>query len=164
LYLTPRGRLFIDRQTLLQPILGYLLRLSATVQFSYALSTLLRSGVTLSEALGTVSGLHSNRYAARVVAAAQDAVNRGGNLSDQLNDRKVYLPMLPRMVAVGETSGTLDDVLDEVAKFHENQLQVAIRRLSVLIEPAVVVFVGGIVGFVYIAFFMALFSVTGSVK
>jgi type IV pilus assembly protein PilC len=164
LYLTPGGRLFIDRLTLRVPILGNLLQLSATIQFSYAMATLLRSGVTLTEALGTVSGLHSNQYAARKVAAAQEAVNRGGTLADQLTDRHVYKPMLPRMVVVGEASGTLDEVLDEVAKFHESQLQVTIRRLSVLIEPAVVVVVGGMVGFVYIAFFMALFAVSGSSK
>jgi type II secretory pathway component PulF len=163
-YFTPRGRLFFDRLNLRLPLLGYLLRLSATVQFAYALGSLLRSGVTLTEALGTVSSLHSNRQAALTVVAAQDAVNRGGALADQLTNHWVYMPMLPRMVTIGEQSGTLDDVLDEVAAFHESRLQVAIRWLSVWIEPAVVVFVGGIVGFVYIAFFMALFSISGSSK
>lgn len=69
--------------------------------------------------------------------------------------------MLSAMVAVGETAGTLDDVLDETAAFHEDQLQVAIRRFSALIEPAIVVVVGGIVGYVYIAFFVALFAAAG---
>lgn len=74
------------------------------------------------------------------------------------------MPMLPRMVAVGETAGTLDEVLEEVATFHEHHLQVTIRRLSVLIEPAVVVVVGAIVGFVYISFFVALFSAAGGAR
>jgi type IV pilus assembly protein PilC len=64
-------------------------------------------------------------------------------------------------VAVGEAAGTLDDVLDELTRFHEAQLQIAIRRLSALIEPAIIVVVGGLVGFVYIAFFIALFSAGG---
>jgi type IV pilus assembly protein PilC len=161
IYLTARGRLAIDRAALRLPLLGYLFRLSATTQFSYALGTLLRSGVTLVESLRTVAGLHSNRYAGSIVLAARDAVVRGGNLADQLMVPSVYMPMLPRMVAVGEAAGTLDDVLDEVARFHESQLQVAIRRLSVLIEPIIIIVVGGIVGFVYIAFFVALFSVAG---
>jgi type IV pilus assembly protein PilC len=74
------------------------------------------------------------------------------------------MPMLSRMVAVGEATGTLDDVLDEVARFHESQLQATIRWLSLIIEPAVIVVVGGIVGFVYIAFFMALFSAGGGIR
>jgi type IV pilus assembly protein PilC len=65
------------------------------------------------------------------------------------------------MAAVGETTGTLGTVLDEVADFHEGQLAAAVRRLSALIEPATIIVVGGIVGFVYIAFFLALFSVAG---
>ena len=71
------------------------------------------------------------------------------------------MPMLSRMVAVGESAGTLDEVLDEVAKFYEAQLQSTIRRFSVIVEPAITV-VGGIVGFVYISFFMALFAAGGA--
>jgi type IV pilus assembly protein PilC len=73
-----------------------------------------------------------------------------------------FTPMLARMVAIGESAGTLDEVLDEVAKFHESQLQAAIRQLSVIVEPLIIVVVGAIVGFVYIAFFMALFSAGGA--
>jgi type IV pilus assembly protein PilC len=69
--------------------------------------------------------------------------------------------MLSRMVAVGEQAGTLDEVLLEVAKFYESQLQSAIRWIGMMIEPAIVIVVGGIVGFVYIAFFMALFAAGG---
>ena len=69
--------------------------------------------------------------------------------------------MLPRMVAVGESAGTLDEVLEESARFHEQLLQTAIRRLSIMVEPMIVVFVGGVVGFVYISFFMALFAAAG---
>lgn len=65
------------------------------------------------------------------------------------------------MVTVGESAGTMDDVLDEVARFHEAQLQVAIRQLSAIVEPMIIVVVGGIVGFVYISFFVALFSAGG---
>jgi len=164
LYLSTRGRLALDRFALRLPLFGYLFRLSATTQFAYALGTLLRSGVTLVESLRTVAGLHGNHYAGSIVLMARDAVVRGGNLADQLLVPSVYMPMLPRMVAVGEAAGTLDDVLDEVARFHESQLQLAIRRLSVLIEPVIIAVVGGIVGFVYIAFFVALFSVAGGAR
>ena len=74
------------------------------------------------------------------------------------------MPMLGRMVAVGETTGTLDPVLSEVARFHEKELAATVRRLSVIIEPVIIVVVGGIVGFVYIAFFTAVYSGSGMRK
>ena len=125
---------------------------------------MIRSGITLLEALRTVEHLHHNRYLANRVALARDTVMQGGTLAEPLRMRRAFMPMLSAMVAVGESTGTLDDVLDEVARFHESQLQVAIRRFSVIIEPIIIVVVGGIVGFVYISFFMALFSAAGSVR
>lgn len=74
------------------------------------------------------------------------------------------MPMLAAMVAVGESTGTLDDVLDEVAEFHDERLRTAIRQFSVIIEPVIIVVVGSIVGFVYISFFLAMFSAAGAVR
>lgn len=89
---------------------------------------------------------------------------RGGSLAPALGASGGFLPMLSKMTSVGEASGTLDDVLEEVARFHEAQLQATIRRLSVVIEPVIIFVVGGIVGFVYIAFFMAIYSTAGSFR
>jgi type IV pilus assembly protein PilC len=141
-----------------------LFRLASTATFSRSLSILIRSGVTLLEALRTVERLHHNRYLASQVVSARDSVMQGGTLAEPLRTPHAFMPMLPAMVAVGESTGTLDEVLDEVARFHESQLQVAIRRFSVIIEPAIIVIVGGIVGFVYISFFMALFSTAGQAR
>lgn len=163
-YLWPPGRLAVDRALLRVPVIGHLLRLAATVQFSHGLATLLRSGVTLVDALRTVEGLHRNRFVAGLVASAREAVLGGGSLAPPLAAPGGLAPMVSRMVAVGEASGTLDDVLEEVARFHEGQLQSTIRRLSAVIEPVIIVVVGGIVGFVYIAFFMAMYSTAGNFK
>ena len=164
LYLWPPGRLLIDRIALRIWLIGNLLRLSATVQFSHGLSVLLTSGITLVEALRTVEAMHQNQWVRRKVNQARLAVLRGSSLAEPLAGDRVFLPMLPRMVAVGESAGTLDDVLRETAKFHEQQMQNSIRRLSVIIEPVIVAVVGGIVGFVYISFFVALFSAAGGAK
>lgn len=161
LYSWPPGRLFIDRTLLRVPVLGHLLRLAATALFSRALGMLVRSGVTLLEALRTVEGLHRNHFLRQSIAAARDIVIQGGSLAEGLGANRAFLPMLPAMVTVGESTGTLDDVLDETARFHEEHLQAAIRRFSIIIEPVIIVVVGGIVGFVYIAFFMALFAAAG---
>lgn len=162
LYCHPLGRLNVDRRLLRIPVVGNLLRLAGTASFARALGILVRSGITLLEGLRTSEGLLHNRFLAGRVAAARQAVMQGGTLADPLAVPHAFTPLLSRMVAVGESAGTIDDVLDEVAKFHEQQLQAAIRQLSSIIEPLIIVVVGGIVGFVYIAFFMALFSAGGA--
>ena len=162
IYVWPPGRMTMDRLALRLPVIGYVLRLAGTVTFSSALAVMLRSGITVLDALRTVERLHSNRYLASRVAAARESVIQGDALSRPLAVRHAYLPMLASMVAVGENTGQLDEVLEQVARFHEQQLEAAIKRLSALIEPAIILVVGGIVGYVYLAFFVALFSAGGA--
>lgn len=154
----PASRFWMDRQLVRVPVIGILNRLAGTVLVSRGLSTLLRSGVTLLESLRTVERLTTNRYLANRVAQARDAVMQGGTLAAPLAAERAFMPMLAGMVAVGESAGTLDEVLEEVARFYEEELQRAIARLASLVEPAIILVVGGVVGFVYIAFFMALFA------
>lgn len=160
-YMYPPGRLVLDRLLLYIPLAGRVARLSATVQLSRSLSHLLGSGITLLEALGTVERLLGNRFLGELLARAREKLLQGAAFSEQLQDRRAFMPMLPAMVAVGETSGTLDEVLVDVAEFHEEELENLVKRLSILVEPAVIVLVGGIVGFVYLAVFMALYAGQG---
>jgi len=162
LYFWPPGRLWIDRLSLRIPVIGSLFRLAGTVSFARAMGALLQSGITLLEGLRTIERLQHNRYLAERVSAARIAVMQGDSLAPSLITPHAFMPMLGRMVAVGESAGTLDEVLDEVARFYEDQLQRSIKRLSVIIEPVIIIVVGGIVGFVYIAFFMALFAAGGA--
>jgi type IV pilus assembly protein PilC len=164
LYLWPPGRMRIDRWLLRVPLLGTLFRLSGTVSFASGLAVLLQSGITLLEGLRTAERLQRNRQLAAQVAAARDVIMHGGTLAVPLSAPRGFMPMLSRMVTVGESAGTLDEVLLEVAKFYESQLQGAIRSLSVIIEPLIIIVVGSIVGFVYISFFMALFAAGGATK
>lgn len=157
----PPGRLVMDRYLLRIPLIGKLLRLSGTVLLGRGLSTMLRSGVTLLEGLRTVERLIGNRYLTEQVAVARDAVMHGDALAVPLERKHAFMPMLASMVTVGESAGTLDEVLEEVSRFYEDELRRAIRRLAALVEPAIILVVGGIVGFVYISFFMALFAAAG---
>jgi type IV pilus assembly protein PilC len=161
-YFWPPGRFWIDRLILRIPLMGNLLRLSGTVSFAQSLAALLASGITLLEGLRTIERLQRNRYLAEQVSAARMEVMAGNSLAPRLLTAHAFMPMLGRMVAVGESAGTLDDVLEEVARFYQDQLQRAIRRLSIIVEPVIIIVVGGIVGFVYIAFFMALFAAGGA--
>ena len=161
LFLWPPGRAVIDTLALRIPLLGKAFRTAGTALFATSFSALLSSGVTLIEALRVTERLMGNRRLASIVTTAREQVMQGEPLARHLDRPHGFMPMLPRMIAVGESSGTLDNVLDEVARFHEAQLDRLIKRLSALIEPAVIVTVGSVVGYVYISFFMALFAATG---
>lgn len=160
-YKWPPGRAVIDRWLLRVPILGKVFRLAGTVTFASSLGVMLRSGITVLEALRTVEDLHENTFLATQVAVARETVMEGGDLATPLAAKHAYMPMLSSMIAVGENTGQLDEVLDRVTRFHESQLKAAIKKLSAMIEPMTIVVVGGIVGYVYLAFFMALFAAGG---
>lgn len=162
LYVHPTTRLLLDRYVLKVPLIGYVIRLAGTLTFSSSMRAMIASGITLVEALRTTEQLHYNRHFANRVGEAREAVIDGQGLAGPISREGAYLPMLGSMVAVAENTGQMEEVLDHVTEFHEEQLQAAIKRLSALLEPLVVVFVGGIVGFVYISFFLALFSATGA--
>lgn len=154
----PRGRLVTDWLFLTIPVLGGAFRLGGTAAFARNLGTLIQSGVTVLDSMHSIQKLIANQYLASVVMGAREDVAQGRTLADALRSRAGFTPMLSRMIAIGESSGRLDEVLDEAARFYENQLQRSIRRLAALVEPAMLLAVGGIVGFVYISFFMALFA------
>lgn len=158
-YASPSGRLVIDRVSLRIPILARIFRLSGTLTFSQSLGTLIRSGVSVVESLTTVEQMHQNRYLGLCVQRARESILRGNNLADSLRVPHAYMPLLATMTAVGEQTGNLDDVMDEVAVFHQSQLTTLIKSLSSWVTPAIVIVVGSIVGYVYIAFFMAIFAV-----
>ena len=157
-YRWPQGRAMVDHALLRIPVVGHILRLSGTAGFSKAMGVLIGSGITILESLRTAEGLMANHRLSSTVAQARQAVLNGGSLAEPLSRRGAFMPMLGSMVEVGETAGSLEDSFEEVAAFHEHQLQSAIKRLSVIIEPVIVVVVGGIVGFVYVSFFQALYA------
>ena len=156
----PAGRLALDTLSLRIPVTGRIRRLAGTAVFARAMGMLVGSGVTLLVSLDTARALLANRRLADRVRGARDAVLRGGALAPALHPRGDFMPMLARMVAVGETTGSLSDAFSEVARFHEMMLAIAIKRFGAAIEPILILLVGGLVGYVYIAFFMALFSIS----
>ncbi|MEZ6187119.1 MAG: type II secretion system F family protein [Planctomycetota bacterium] len=156
--LWPPGRRVLDGVLLRVPIVGRVISTAGTILVARGLRDLLASGVTLLEALRTVEQLVANRRLRERIARCRERVMQGSSFAEPLADPGAFQPLLASMVAVGEQAGTLDEVLDEVADFYESELQGLVKTLSVLIEPVVIVIVGSIVGFVYVAVFMALYS------
>lgn len=157
----PPGRLGMDRIILAIPVVGTVFRLADTATLARNLGSLLASGVRITEALRAVEQVIRNKFAALKVSQARDRVLQGSSLAEPLATPGVFYPMLSHMVAVGEASGTLDEVLEQVAEFHEKRLEAMIRRMSAMVEPVIILVVGGIVGFIYMAFFVALYSIVG---
>ena len=160
--LSGKGRELQDAFLLRIPVCGGILRLSATAVFARAMETMIASGVSLLDALDVSASLLSNRRYRRRVRTVHGEVMRGTSLSTALAGVPEFLPMLMRMAAVGEMTGSLAETFGETARFHEMMLALAIRRFSVLIEPVLICVTGVIVGFVYIAFFAAIFSMASA--
>lgn len=157
---TTRGRLATDRVGLSLPIVGALLRSAAQAHLGRTLGVLLRSGLPLVESLRLVSESYSNRCYGDLVLRARERVVQGMPLASSL-EHAVVSAMTTQVVAVGEQTGALDDVLLQLGEFFDRRLQAHVRTLSALVEPAIIVVVGGMVGFVYLSFFQALFSLVG---
>lgn len=154
-------RLWMDAVLLRVPIIGGVLRLAGTALMSRGMSLLLGNGINLLDAIQITQGLVANRAMQRRLEMTRQAVIEGQPLAESLLAGREFLPMLGRMAAVGEATGTLDVVLAEAARYHETQLARSVKRLSSMFEPLIILVVGGIVGFVYVAFFLALFSAGG---
>ncbi|MEM7473746.1 MAG: type II secretion system F family protein [Planctomycetota bacterium] len=160
-WLSPAGRIRIEQLSFRIPVVGKLFRISGTLTFSQTLGVLISSGVSVLESLITVQEMHASKYLASIVQKSRDSIIRGQNLADTLRDRGAYMPLLGTMTAVGEESGNLDDVLEQVSEFYRAQLSATIKTLSALVTPVIILVVGSIVGYVYIAFFVGMFSVAG---
>lgn len=156
-YATPRGKLMIDTLLLKVPVIGKLLLHGALADFCWSLSMMLRSGLTAFESLNIASKVIGNRYISDHLARAAEKIKIGKDLASSIQGRGIP-DLLPQMTTVGEQTGSLDHILNELGGYYEERLETGVKRMASLIEPAMILVIGVIVGFVYYAFFMALFS------
>jgi type II secretory pathway component PulF len=156
-YHKPMGRLKIDGFLLRVPVIGKLLTHGAIAELTWSLSMMLRSGLTVFDALKISANVMGNRLISTKLKAASEMILTGRDMASSI--RTPAIPeLVTQMVSIGERTGTLDHVLLELGVFYEAQLQVGVKRLSAMIEPALILVIGGIVGFVYYAFFQAMFQ------
>ncbi|MEQ1638608.1 MAG: type II secretion system F family protein [Methylococcales bacterium] len=159
-YKTPVGRLKLDTFILKIPVIGKLLSHGAMAELTWSLSMMLRSGLTAYDALKICAKVITNRLISNKLQVASEQILTGRDLASSLKHNAIP-DLVTQMTTVGEKTGTLDLVLQEVGTFYEEQLQVGVKRMSAMIEPAMILIIGGIVGFVYYAFFQAMFSLVG---
>jgi type IV pilus assembly protein PilC len=159
-YQTPQGRLTLDTAILRVPVIGKLLRFGAMAELNWSLSMMLRSGLTAYDSLKICGNVIANRLISNKLFSASELILGGKDLSSSIKSNAIP-DLVTQMTAVGEKTGTLDHVLHELGAFYEEQLQVGVKRMSAMIEPALILLIGGMVGFVYYAFFQAMFSLVG---
>jgi len=160
IYKTFRGRRWIDRVLLSVPIFGNLIIYGTMAQMNWALSILMRSGVTIFDSLKITADLLANKIFADKLKAASESVMEGRDLTSSLVHPQMP-PLVTHMIAIGERTGSLDRIQQELGVYYQDLLEIAIKRLSAMIEPAMILVIGGMVGFVYYAFFQALFALAG---
>nr|WP_320113912.1 type II secretion system inner membrane protein GspF [uncultured Desulfuromonas sp.] len=155
---TEAGRLKLDGWTLKLPLIGRIQREIATARFSRTLGTLLHSGVPLLKALEISCGLLSNKVLRTAVEQTSLEVREGASLAEPLKRSGVFPPLLAQMTAVGERSGTLEEMLIKVADSQDRQVEITLAGLLSLLEPLMILAMGGIIGFIVLAVLLPIFQ------
>lgn len=156
---TESGRYRWDAFVLKLPLFGVLVQKIEVSRFSLTLSTLLKSGVPVLHALGIVKSILSNRVIVAAMNPLQAGLKSGKGLSGPLQQSGIFPPMAVHMITVGETSGTLDDMLTRVSETYDKEVEISIKQIISLIEPMMILLMAVVIGFIVISMLMAIFSI-----
>jgi general secretion pathway protein F len=156
---TPDGKAEWDRLCIRVWLLGDLVRKFETARFARTLGALLRGGVPLLEALGTVQGVVGNRLLARAIGQVQLRVREGKGMSRPLGESGLFPPLALNMIAVGEETGKLEAMLNEIADHYDQEVKRTTKRLTSILEPALILGMGLVIGTVVISMLLAIFSI-----
>ena len=159
---TTKGLLLTDSIALKIPVMGSLIQRVSVAKFTRTLGTLMTSGVPILEGLLIVSRTAGNKVVENAVMQTRQSVSEGKTLADPLGKAKVFPSMVVQMISVGEATGALDNMLNKIADFYDDEVDTAVAALTSLLEPMLMIFLGVTVGFVIIAMYMPIFQM-GSV-
>ncbi|MFM1812663.1 MAG: hypothetical protein RLZZ336_1601, partial [Cyanobacteriota bacterium] len=163
-YATPVGRRKVDALVLKIPLFGDLIQKTATAQFCRTFSSLTRAGVPILMALEIVREITGNSIISDAINQSRDDVTQGIPLSLALASKKVFPEMAIGMLAIGEETGGLDNMLAKVADFYEDEVGATVKAITAMLEPAMIVIVGGIVGSILLAMYLPMFSIFDQIK
>jgi len=155
---TKEGKLVIDRWKLRIPVVKTLSQKVASARFTRTLSTLLASGIPLLQSLGNVAGAVGNAVISESILAAREDVRKGVALSTPIRNSGYFPPMVHSMIEIGEESGSLDEMLDKTANIYDEEVEIEVQRMLSLLEPIMILFMAGIVGFIVIAMMLPMFG------
>ena len=163
-YGTPAGRKQLDGMLLKAPVLGNVIRKSAVSRFTRTLGTLVSSGVSILEGLEITAKTAGNQVVHDAVMESRNSIAGGETIAAPLERSKVFPPMVISMIAVGEQTGGLDEMLSKIADFYDEEVDVAVSALLSLMEPAMIVILGVIVGGMVVAMYLPIFDMMNAVQ
>ena len=161
---TSRGREWTDQLLLRFPVFGLLIRKVAIARFTRTLGTMLESGVPILDSLEIVSSATGNKVIENAIRKARIAIAEGHPVAEPLSETKVFPPMVTQMIAVGEATGALDNMLGKIADFYDEEVDTAVESLTALLEPMLIVFLGITVGGLLIAMYLPIFQLADVVS
>ena len=163
-YKTDNGKLRIDGMLLKAPVLGDMLRKSAVSRFTRTLGTLISSGVSILDGLEITAKTAGNRVIQDAIMASRASIAGGDTISAPLAKSNVFPPMVISMIAVGEQTGGLDEMLSKIADFYDDEVDAAVSGLLAAMEPIMIVFLGTIVGGMVVAMYLPIFDMINAVQ
>lgn len=163
-YATSNGQLAVDRMLLKAPVLGDVLRKSAVSRFTRTLGTLISSGVSILDGLEITAKTAGNRVVSDAILASRSSIAGGDTISAPLAKSQVFPPMVISMIAVGEQTGGLDEMLSKIADFYDEEVDAAVSGLLSLLEPMMIVFLGVVVGGMVVAMYLPIFDMINAVQ
>ena len=161
---TENGRFILDGVLLKLPLVGILLRKIAVARFTRTLGTLISSGVPILEGLDITARTAGNAVIEKALGQVRRALEQGKNLADPLKETNVFPGMVTQMIGVGEQTGAMDAMLQKIADFYEEEVDAAVKDLLAALEPAMIVFLGVVVGGIVISMYLPLFSLIGKLS
>jgi type IV pilus assembly protein PilC len=162
-YATPEGKLAIDRMLLKVPVLGDVLRKSSVSRFTRTLGTLISSGVAILDGLEITARTSGNRVVQDAIMASRASIAGGDTIAAPLAKSNVFPPMVISMIAVGEQTGGLDEMLTKIADFYDDEVDAAVGALLSLLEPIMIVVLGVVVGGMIVAMYLPIFDMVNAV-
>ena len=161
---TYRGKRALHFVFLKMPIVGSVISKVVVARFTRTFGTLLSSGVPILDAMDIVAKTAGNLIVQEGIETTRERVAEGKDLATPLMETKVFPPMVVQMIGVGEQTGAMDQMLQKIADFYEEEVDVAVASLTSLLEPLMMVFLGGIVGFILVAMYLPIFEIAGNVR
>ncbi len=162
-YKTEKGHWTIDTLLLKAPLIGNVLRKVAVAKFTRTLATMMSSGVPILEGLNIVSKTAGNVVIEAAVVKTRQAISEGQSIAEPLSASGVFPPMVVQMIAVGEATGALDIMLNKIADFYDDEVDAAVKGMTAMIEPIMMVFLGGVCGGMIIAMYLPIFKMASVV-
>lgn len=158
------SRIVFDRFVLRAPLFGPLIRKTAVARFTRTLGTMVSSGVPIVDSLEIVAKTAGNHTIQGAIMYVREKISEGQNMVDPLMETGIFPQMVVQMIGVGESTGALDTMLNKIADFYEEEVDVAVDNLTSLLEPIMMVGLGGVIGSLLIAMYLPIFTLAGSIK